>query len=206
MRRAWLGYVKCRLYFCMISGFISSYRSLQRSLIGLSHSVLRCCCSSRDSPRTGVRLHGECDQGVKAELAKTKLQRCKRAFGGQSLTPKTRNEAVQEFDSWRERHVEWYPFQTQNTGKVASHIESPWSKSVGVPMLLDARHLAERFLRGEEPGKVFPYADRGSFLRIRRGPRARSAGAPLAALRGSPPHVSVQSRKTAQCLIVICPS
>jgi hypothetical protein len=84
-----------------------------------------------DSPRTGVRLHGECDQGVKAELAKTKLQRCKRAFGGQSLTPKTRNEAVQEFDSWRERHVEWYPFQTQNTGKVASHIKRPWSIGSG---------------------------------------------------------------------------
>jgi hypothetical protein len=37
-------------------------------------------------------------------------------------------------------------------------IESPWSKSVGVPMLLDARHLAQGFLRSEEPGKVFPYA------------------------------------------------
>jgi len=36
--------------------------------------------------------------------------------------------------------------------------------------------------------------DRGSFLRIRLGPRARSAGAPLAALHGSPPHVSVQSK------------
>src|SRR5271166_6582855 len=48
-----------------------------------------------------------------------------------------------------------------------------------------------------------PVRARGSFLRIRRGPRARSAGAPLAALRGSPPHVSVQSRKTAQCLLVI---
>jgi len=28
----------------------------------------------------------------------------------------------------------------------------------GVPMLLDARHLAQGFLRSEEPGKVFPYA------------------------------------------------
>ena len=65
-----------------------------------------------DSSRTSVRLHSECDYCVKVELAKTKLQRCKRAFGGQSLTPKTRNEAVQEFDSWSERHVGWYPFQT----------------------------------------------------------------------------------------------
>jgi hypothetical protein len=65
---------------------------------------------------------------------------------------------VQEFDSRRERHVGWYPFQTQNTGKVASHIESPWSKSVGVPVLLNARHLAQGFLRSKEPGKVFPYA------------------------------------------------
>ena len=111
-----------------------------------------------DSPRTSVRLHSECDHRVKVELAKTKLQRRKRAFGGKSLTPKTRNKAVQEFYSRRERHVGWYPFQTQNTGKVASHIESPWSKSVGVPMLLDARHLAQGFLRSEEPGKVFPYA------------------------------------------------
>ncbi len=52
-----------------------------------------------------------------------------------------------------------YPFQTQNTGKVASDIESPWSKSVGVPMLLDVRHLAVGFLRSKEPGKVFPYAE-----------------------------------------------
>jgi len=111
-----------------------------------------------DSPRTSVRLYSECDHCVKMELAKTKLQCCKRAFGGQSLTPKTRNEAVQEFDSRRERMFGWYPNQTQNTGKVASHIESPWSKSVGVPMLLDARHLAQGFLRSEEPGIVFPYA------------------------------------------------
>ena len=111
-----------------------------------------------DSPRTSVRLHSECDHRVKVELAKTKLQRRKRAIGGESLTPKTRNKAIQEFYSRRERHVGWYPFQTQNTGKVASHIESPWSKSVGVPMLLDARHLAQGFLRSEEPGKVFPYA------------------------------------------------
>ena len=112
----------------------------------------------QDSPRTSVRVHSECDHCVKVELAKTKLQRCKRAFGGQFLTPKTRNEAVQEFDGRRERHVGWHPFQTQKTGKVASHIESPWSKSVGVPMLLDARHLAQGFLRSEEPGEVFPYS------------------------------------------------
>ena len=43
-----------------------------------------------DPPRTSVRLHSECDHCVKVELAKTKLQRCKRAFGGQSFTPKTR--------------------------------------------------------------------------------------------------------------------
>jgi hypothetical protein len=112
-----------------------------------------------DSSRTSVRLHSECDHCVKVELAKAKLQSCKRAFGGQSLTPKTRNEAVQEFDSRGERHVGCYPFQTQNTGKVASDIESPWSKSVGVPMLLDVRHLAVGFLRSKEPGKVFPYAE-----------------------------------------------
>jgi hypothetical protein len=41
-----------------------------------------------DSPRTSIRLHSECDHCVKVELAKTKLQRCKRAFSGQSLTPK----------------------------------------------------------------------------------------------------------------------
>ncbi len=29
-----------------------------------------------DSLRTSVRLHSECDHGVKVELAKTKLQRC----------------------------------------------------------------------------------------------------------------------------------
>ena len=65
-----------------------------------------------DSPRTSVCLHSECDHCVKVELAKTKLQRCKRAFGGQSLTPKTRNKAVQKFDSRSERHVGRYPFQT----------------------------------------------------------------------------------------------
>jgi len=41
-----------------------------------------------DSPRTSVRLHSKCDHCVKVEVAKTKLQRCKRAFGGQSLTQK----------------------------------------------------------------------------------------------------------------------
>jgi hypothetical protein len=111
-----------------------------------------------NSPRTSVRLHSECDHCFEVELAKTKFQRCKRAFGGQSLTPKTRNETVQEFDSRCERHVGWHPFQTQKTGEGASHFESPWSKSVGIPMLLDARHLVQGLLRSEEPGKVFPYA------------------------------------------------
>ena len=74
-----------------------------------------------------------------------------------------RNEAVQEFDSRRERHVGWYPFQTQNTGKVASHIESPWSKSVGVPMLLDARHLAQGFL--EDRWLLIPGTKRRSTAR-----------------------------------------
>jgi hypothetical protein len=37
-------------------------------------------------------------------------------------------------------------------------VESLWSKSVGAPMLLDARQLAHGFLRNEEPGKVVPYA------------------------------------------------
>jgi hypothetical protein len=111
-----------------------------------------------DSSRSGVRLHSQCDYRVKVEFAEPKLQRRKRAFGGESLTPETRNKAVQEFYSRSERHVAWYPFQTQNTGKVAAHIESPWSKSVGVPMLLDARHLAQGFLRSEAPRKVSPYA------------------------------------------------
>jgi hypothetical protein len=110
-----------------------------------------------DSSRTSVRLDSERDNRVKVELAKTKLQRCKGTSCGQTLTPKTRNEAVQEFDSRRKRHVARRPFQPQNTGKVAPHIESPWSKSVRVLMLLDSGHLIQGFLRSEEPGKVFPY-------------------------------------------------
>jgi len=157
-----------------------------------------------DSPRTSIRLHSECDYRVKGELAKTKLQRRKRAFGGESLTPKKRNKAVQEFDSRREWHVGWYPFQTQNTAKVTSHIESPWSKSVDVPMLLDVRHLAQGFLRSEEPGKVLPYA--GIAVHFYESVAVLGHEAPehrslLCAAHH--PMLAFNHAKTARCLIVI---
>jgi hypothetical protein len=80
------------------------------------------------------------------------------------ISASLRWQAVQQFDSRRERQVGWYPFQAQNTGKVASHIENPWSKSVGVPMLLDTSYLAQGFLWSKEPGKVFPDAGIASLL------------------------------------------